>query len=46
MHWMKVIKQKAHNMATELRAIKGTDITQTRFAGGVERGTWTNYNLL
>ena len=26
-------------MATELRAIKGTDITQTRFAGGVERGT-------
>ena len=26
-------------MATELRAIKGTDITHTRFAGGVERGT-------
>ena len=26
-------------MATELRQIKGTDITQTRFAGGVERGT-------
>ena len=26
-------------MATELRAIKGTDITQTRFSGGVERGT-------
>ena len=25
-------------MATDLRAIPGTDVTQTRFAGGKERG--------
>ena len=25
-------------MATDLRAIPGTEVTQTRFAGGVERG--------
>ncbi len=26
-------------MATDLRAIPGTEVTQTRFAGGKERGT-------
>lgn len=26
-------------MATELRAIPGTEVTQTRFAGGKDRGT-------